>query len=55
MCGFVTERNFKEAEAVFPGIEAFYRSLTDKPPTFLNLLGLFLRRSDAKPKADFSM
>jgi len=42
MNGMVTERDFKEAEAAFPGIERFYWRLPRKPPTFLDLLRLFL-------------
>jgi hypothetical protein len=42
MSGLVTERDFAEAEVAFPGIEGFYRTLNSKPPTFLDLLRLFL-------------
>jgi hypothetical protein len=42
MSGLVTERDFKEAEAAFPGIERFYQRLSEKPRTFLDLLRLFL-------------
>jgi len=45
MSGFVTERDFAQAEAAFPGIEAFYRGLTWKPPTFLDLVRLYLERA----------
>jgi hypothetical protein len=44
MGGFITERDFQAAEAVFPGIERFYRTLAVKPPTFLNLLWMFQHR-----------
>ena len=47
MGGFITERNFEEAEAAFPGIVAFYRTLGRKPRTFLELMTLFLDRADA--------
>ena len=42
MGGFITERNFEEAEAAFPGIVAFYRALGRKPRTFLELVQLYL-------------
>jgi hypothetical protein len=48
MTGWVTERDFAEAEAAFPGIERFYRRLTRKPPTFLDLLRLFLDAADRR-------
>ena len=48
MGGFITERNFDEAEAAFPGIVAFYRGLGHKPRTFLELVQLFLERADAR-------
>jgi hypothetical protein len=41
MSGLVTERDFREAEAEFPGIVVFYRQLRRKPATFLDLLRLF--------------
>lgn len=43
MNGFITERDFQEAEAAFPGIEAFYRALRAKPVTFLDLMRLYGR------------
>jgi hypothetical protein len=45
--GFITEREFGEAEAVFPGIEALYESLARKPSTFLDLLQIYLDRTEA--------
>ena len=48
MGGFITERNFAEAEAAFPGIVAFYRALGHKPRTFLDLVQLYLERADAR-------
>jgi hypothetical protein len=42
MSGFITESEFEEAEAEFPGIEDLYRRLERKPSTFLNLLQLYL-------------
>jgi hypothetical protein len=45
MCGFVKECDFQEAEAAFPGIERFYRSLKSKPLTFLDLVRLYLDAS----------
>lgn len=44
MSGFITERDLQEAEALFPGIEAFYRGLREKPATFLDLLRLYSGR-----------
>ena len=38
MNGFITERNFAEAEVEFPGIEVFYRGLRSKPSTFSGVL-----------------
>ncbi len=43
MRGFITERNFDEAEQEFPGITVYYRSCKEKPATFLDLLAAFLR------------
>jgi hypothetical protein len=43
----VTEHELAEADRAFPGILALYRELERKPPTFLNLLGLYLRRQAA--------
>jgi hypothetical protein len=48
MRGLVTERDFEEAEAAFPGIELFYRRLADKPCTFLDLVRLYLQRVEAE-------
>ena len=45
MGGFITERNFEEAEAAFPGIVAFYRALGRKPRTFLDLVQLYLEHA----------
>jgi hypothetical protein len=44
MSGFITEKNFAECEQEFPGIVGFYRSLSDKPRTFLELVFLYERR-----------
>jgi len=41
MGGFITERDFPEAEKSFPGIAAFYAALKDKPETFLQLVMLY--------------
>jgi hypothetical protein len=54
MGGFITERNFDEAEAAFPGIVAFYRALGRKPRTFLELVQLFLERGGAGLKRSAS-
>jgi hypothetical protein len=45
MSGLVTDIDLDEADVAFPGIARFYRGLRCKPPTFLNLLWLFLHRS----------
>lgn len=50
MGGFVTERDFDAAEAAFPGIERFFHELDRKPPTFLDLVWLFLDQKEA-PRA----
>ena len=50
MCGLVTEHDLEAAEAAFPGIQAFYRELEPKPPTFLDLLRRYLQRAkEAEP------
>lgn len=49
MGGFITERNFEEAEAAFPGIVALYRALGRKPCTFLELVRLYLERTGPCP------
>jgi hypothetical protein len=43
MVGFITERDLEEAEEAFPGILGFFRSLSRKPRTFLDLVSLFQR------------
>jgi hypothetical protein len=43
MRGLITERDFQQAEVAFPGIEQFYRQLTHKPRTFLELVWQFVR------------
>jgi hypothetical protein len=47
MVGFITERNFEQAELEFPGIVAVYETLPVKPATFLELLQRYL--SDTMP------
>jgi hypothetical protein len=53
MRGFITERNFEQAETEFPGIVALYEHMTVKPPTFLDLVRVYLEepttRDDAEP------
>ena len=49
MGGYITERNFEEAEAAFPGIIALYRTLGRKPRTFLDLVQLYLQRTSSCP------
>jgi hypothetical protein len=39
--GFITERNFEEAEDAFPGIVTFYEHCLRKPRTFLELVWQF--------------
>lgn len=41
MGGLITERDFAEAEAAFPGIVHFYAALSRKPRTFLDLVWLY--------------
>jgi hypothetical protein len=47
MCGLVTERDFEAAEESFPGIGRFYRSMTCKPATFLELVWAYLEQATA--------
>jgi hypothetical protein len=51
--GFVTERHFAIAERVFPGIRDFYRALTEKPATFLELVWAFERRDCCEARAEW--
>jgi hypothetical protein len=51
MRGLVTERDFEEAEACFPGIVRFYRQMPQKPRTFLDLMRLYLAQESAQPLA----
>ncbi|HSN30880.1 MAG TPA: hypothetical protein VLT45_31545 [Kofleriaceae bacterium] len=51
MVGFITERNFEQAELEFPGIVALYEALPIKPLTFLELLQQYLDVStDSRPR-----
>ena len=43
MVGYITERDLQQAEEAFPGIVAFFESLTSKPRTFLELVSLYER------------
>lgn len=54
MTGLITERDFPEAEAAFPGIERFYAALKRKPATFLDLVRLYFERGGAarRPACD---
>jgi hypothetical protein len=45
MRGFITERDFSEAETTFPGIAALYGELANKPRTFLELVWAYLERA----------
>jgi hypothetical protein len=40
--GFITERDFANAECEFPGICAFYAALAEKPMTFLELVWSYI-------------
>ena len=42
--GRITERQLPLAEKSFPGIGRFYRALSDKPATFLQLVWMFEAR-----------
>ena len=44
MQGFITERDFREAEAEFPGIVQLFAELERKPRTFLELFELYIHR-----------
>jgi hypothetical protein len=44
MQGFITEREFEEAEAEFPGIVQLFRGLEQKPKTFLDLFERYIHR-----------
>jgi hypothetical protein len=46
MRGYITEANFDECEQAFPGIVEFYRCLTVKPGTFLELVCAFIARCE---------
>jgi hypothetical protein len=46
MRGYITEKDFEACEQEFPGIVSFYRALTVKPRTFLELVYVFERRSN---------
>jgi hypothetical protein len=43
MRGFITERDFDQAEAEFPGIRALFEACAEKPRTFIDLLARYLR------------
>jgi len=47
--GRITERQLPMAERCFPGISRFYKSLDDKPATFLQLLWAFEGKRAARP------
>jgi hypothetical protein len=44
MSGYITERDFEQAEAAFPGIVELYRTLYPAPLTFLDLLRCYRQR-----------
>ena len=47
MRGYITEKDFDACEEEFPGIVSLYRSLADKPRTFLELVYIYERRCPA--------
>jgi hypothetical protein len=50
--GRITERQLPLAEKSFPGIGRFYRDLSEKPATFLQLVWMFeARRASRGPSA----
>jgi hypothetical protein len=44
MRGVITEVSITEWDEAFPGIVVFYRQLSAKPRTFLELVYLFVRQ-----------
>lgn len=44
MFGCITEKNWDEMEKAFPGIYKYYRRLSRKPKTFLELQWRFLNK-----------
>ena len=42
MRGFITERDFEQAELEFPGIRAVFEACPEKPRTFIELLARYL-------------
>jgi hypothetical protein len=46
MRGYITEADFDQCEAEFPGIVEFYGRLRQKPGTFLELVHEFIARCD---------
>jgi hypothetical protein len=51
MRGLVTERDLQAAEAEFPGIQALYARLPEKPRTFLDLVQLYFQRQEGAARA----
>jgi hypothetical protein len=51
MQGFINETHMEAAEAMFPGIRAFYRGLRCKPTTFLELLWEYFERLERCPSS----
>jgi hypothetical protein len=49
MLGFITERDFEEAETEFPGIVQLFRSLEQKPKTFLDLYERYIHCDHPSP------
>lgn len=52
MQGFITERDFREAEAEFPGIVQLFSGLEKKPRTFLELFELYIHHTSAPADHD---
>ncbi len=48
MGGLITDRHLDEAETAFPSIQRFYETLSNKAPTFLDLLWAFGGRRDLR-------
>jgi hypothetical protein len=51
MRGYITEMDFEECDAAFPGIVRYYRELKEKPKTFLELFWAYTHRKCGRPEA----
>jgi hypothetical protein len=54
MSGFITERDFDQAEAEFPGIRELFEACVEKPRTFIDLLARYLGIGERKPELSLS-